>query len=193
MTDNPSDEILAKRAGEGDLGAFEELFRRYKKPILNFIYRLIGNRETAEEVTIEVFVKAYNNLDIFDPERKFSIWIYTIARNLSKNALRDKRYFRDVSLEEAFSSKDKVIKLKDMIADPNALPDAIAQDNELAEEAQKILDSMPVKYKEVITLCSMQGLPYQEVAAILGISITSVSVRLNEAKNLFMKKLGDIK
>lgn len=192
MVDNPSDELLAGMAKGGDATAFEKLFHRYKKPILNFIYRLIGNRETAEEVAIEVFMKAYNNLDIFDPERKFSTWIYTIARNLSKNALRDRRYFRDVSLEEPVSAKDEVLRLKDLIADPNASPDVIAQDNELAEEAQKILDSLPAKYKEVIALCSMQGLPYQEAAAILGISVASVSIRLNEAKNLFMKKLGDI-
>ncbi len=192
MIDKSSDELLARQAKEGDTAAFEELFSRYKKPLLNFIYRLIGNRQTAEEVTIEVFMKVYNNLDIFDPDKKFSTWIYTIARNLSKNSLRDKKYFRDISLEGSVFGKDENIKLKDVIADPGASPEMIAQDEELSLTAQKILDLLPLKYKEVITLCSVQGLSYQEAAAILGISVAGVSVRLNAAKRLFMKKLGEI-
>ncbi len=190
MQDRLSDEILVAKAREGDVSAFEELFNRYKKAILNFIYRLIGNRETAEEVAQEVFIKAYNNLDIFDPDRKFSTWIYTIAKNLAKNSIRDKRYFRDLSLEEAVFEKEEVIRLKDMIADPGASPDLIAQDEELTEAAQKVLDSLPLEYKEVITLCSIQGLTYKEAAAIIGCSVASVSIRLNKAKVLFMKKLG---
>lgn len=190
MVDRPSDELLAKKAKEGDMNAFEELFNRYKKAILNFIYRLIGNKETAEEVAQETFLKAYNNLDIFDPDRKFSTWVYTIARNLAKNAIRDKRYFRDVSLEKAVFEEEEIVRLKDIIADPKAGPDTIAEDEELAAEAQKVLDSMPLKYKEVITLCSIQGLTYKEAAAILGCSIASISMRLDEARIFFIKKLG---
>ncbi|MBN1354401.1 MAG: RNA polymerase sigma factor, partial [Candidatus Omnitrophica bacterium] len=107
MADSFSDEKLASMAKEGQRYAFEELFNRYKKPILNFIYRLIGQRETAEEVTQEVFIKIYNNLDMFIPDRKFTPWLYTIARNLAKNALRDRKYFRDVSLEQAVSEGEK--------------------------------------------------------------------------------------
>jgi len=190
MIDKSSDELLAKQAKEGDVSAFEELFHRYKKPILNFIYRLIGNRETAEEVTIEVFMNAYNNLDIYDPDKKFSTWLYTIARNLSKNALRDRKYFRDVSLEQEIGAEDEAVRLKDVIADKSIGPDEIVMDEELADEAQKIIDSMPLKYKEVITLCGIQGLTYEEAAKILGCSAASISVRLAEAKEMFLKRLG---
>ncbi|MFH0764587.1 MAG: RNA polymerase sigma factor [Candidatus Omnitrophota bacterium] len=189
-TDKSSDELLARQAREGDVKAFEELFERYKKPILNFIYRLIGNRETAEEITIEVFMNVYNNLRIYDPGKKFSTWLYTIARNLSKNALRDKKYFRDISLEQKIGGEDEAIRLMDVIADTSIGPDEIASDKELALEAQKVLDSMPLKYKEVITLCSVQGLIYDDAAKILGCSAAGISIRLNEAKKLFMRKLG---
>ena len=101
--DSSSEESLLLEAKKGDRAAFDVLYNKYKRPILNFVYRLIGNKETAEEVTQEMFIKAYKNLDIFDPKRKFSSWIYTIARNLAKNALRDKRYFRNVSLEKTRS------------------------------------------------------------------------------------------
>jgi RNA polymerase sigma-70 factor (ECF subfamily) len=185
-----SDETLVQMARKGDRNAFDELFRRYKKAILNFVHRYIGNKETAEEVTQEVFVNVYKNLRIFDPKRKFSVWVYTIARNLAKNALRDKRYFKDVSLEESVAAADETIKLKDMIVDPNPQPDAVAEDEELAKEAQKILKSMPPKLREVVTLCSIQGLTEEEAARILGCSVASVSIRLNRAKEAFIRRLG---
>jgi RNA polymerase sigma-70 factor (ECF subfamily) len=185
-----SDEILANLAKEGDMRAFEELFSRYKKPILNFIYRLIGNKETSEEVSLEVFMKVYANLSIYDPERKFSTWIYTIARNLAKNALRDKKYFKDMSFEETVSGGDEPLKLKDLIADPNARPDLAAQDEELNAEAQKVLDSLPAEYREVITLCSIQGLTQEEASKIIGCSIATISLRLEKAKEIFINRLG---
>ena len=190
MLNRPSNEILANMAKKGDIKAFEELFERFKRPILNFIYQLIGNRETAEEVTQEVFMKVYNHLDIFDPERKFTSWIYIIARNLAKNALRDRKYFRDISLEKKVSERDKAIRLQDVIRDPSASPEAIAEERELAEIAQEILNSLPLKYTEVIALCSTQGLTYKEAAEIIGCSASSVGIRLDKARVMFMEKLN---
>lgn len=185
-----SDELLAKLAKEGDLRAFEELFGRYKKAVLNFIYRMIGNKETAEEVSLEVFMKVYSNLAIYDPSRKFSTWLYTIARNLTKNSLRDRKYFKDISLEEPISEDGDQITLKDVISDPNTRPDTVVQSNELNEEAQRVMEKLPAEYREVIALCSMQGLKQEEAARILGCSIATVSIRLEKAKELFMKRLG---
>ena len=189
MLNRQSDEALAGMAQKGDTKAFEELFKRYKRPILNFVYRLIGNRETAEEVAQEAFMKAYKNLDIFDVTKRFSPWIYTIARNLAKNALRDKKYFRDVSLDTILPKGDGNIHLMDVIADSSVMPDEIAENEELAQQAQRVLDSLPFEYKEVITLCSIQGLIYEEAAQIIGCSTATVSVRLNKAKELFIKRL----
>lgn len=185
-----SDEVLAQQAKEGNIKAFEELFERYKKRILNFVYRLIGNKETAEEVTQETFIKVYKNLDIYDPSKKFTSWLYTIARNLAKNALRDRKYFADISLEKEILRGNKAFKLKDVIADPSMSPASIVEDEELAEQAQKVLNLLPVKYREVITLYTVEKLTYKEIAEILGCSVANVSIILNKAKILFMKKLG---
>jgi len=99
MKDTRPDDILAKAAKEGDVQAFEKLFGRYKMSILNYVYRMVGNREIAEDVTQDAFIRAYKGLHMFNPKMKFTSWLYTIARNLAKNALRDKKYFRDVSLD----------------------------------------------------------------------------------------------
>ena len=154
----PSDENLAIKARDGYQAAFEELFHRHKRAILNFIYRMVGNRETAEEVTQDVFIKAYRNLYLFDPGRKFVTWLYTIARNQARNAIRDRRYFRDISLEETVSERDTTVRLKDVIASPAADPASIAESAELETEAQAVLDSLPAAYKEVIILTSIQRL-----------------------------------
>jgi len=153
------DERLIVDAKAGSLEAFERLFDRYKKQILNFVYRLIGNRETAEDVTQEAFIKAYRNLDVFDPQKKFTSWLYTIARNLAKNALRDRKYFRDVSLDADIESDGRSITLKDMIADSSKRPDVIMRDGELQRQVEVVLASLPVEFREIITLCCIQKMP----------------------------------
>ncbi len=184
------DERLIVDAKAGSLEAFERLFDRYKKQILNFVYRLIGNRETAEDVTQEAFIKAYRNLDVFDPQKKFTSWLYTIARNLAKNALRDRKYFRDVSLDADIESDGRSITLKDMIADSSKRPDVIMRDGELQRQVEVVLASLPVEFREIITLCCIQKMPQKEAARIIGCSVPTVSLRLEKAKQSFLKKIG---
>lgn len=190
MQDRMTDEMLAQMAEGGDIKAFEELFDRYKRPIMNFLFRVLGNAETAEEVAIETFMNAYNNLDAFDPNRRFSTWLYTISRNLAKNAIRDKKYFRDVSMDAVISEDGTAITLKDILVDDSVRPDIAAESEELSRMAQNVLDSMPVKYREVIALCCVQGMTGKEAAAILNCSAANISRLLTEAKVLFMKRLG---
>ncbi|MDD5440504.1 MAG: sigma-70 family RNA polymerase sigma factor [Candidatus Omnitrophica bacterium] len=190
MMDHYSDEELAAKARGGEAGAFEELFHRHKRSLLNFIYRMVGNRETAEEVCHDAFIKAYKNLDIFEVDKKFSTWLYVIARNLARNAIRDRKYFRDISMDKEIVTDRESVSLKDMLADDHLRPDRIAQEEELAREAQVVLNSLPSEFREVITLCSIQGLSCKEAADIIRCSIATVSLRLEKAKRLFLKKLG---
>lgn len=190
MPSTPSDEVLALKAKEGDTGAFEELFERYKDPILNFVYRLIGNRETAKEVTQDVFLRVYRNLDIFDPGKKFSVWIYMIARNMAKNALRDRKYFRDVSLEQTVSERGKAVKVEDTLADPRSTPDAAVESGELEDRVQGALDSIPLKYKEVVTMHYIMGINIEEMARIMKRSMVTIKWRLRRGRALLMKKMG---
>jgi RNA polymerase sigma-70 factor (ECF subfamily) len=190
MQPAPSDEVLAHKAKEGDRAAFEELFERYKDPILNFVYRLIGNRETAKEVTQDVFLRVYRNLDIFDPDKKFAVWIYMIARNMAKNALRDKKYFRDVSLEQTVSERGRAVKVEDTLADPRSAPDAAAETGELEDRVQKALDSIPLKYKEVVTMHYIMGITKEEIARIMKRSMVTIKWRLRKGRMLLMRKMS---
>jgi len=179
------DEQLIGDARAGSIEAFEKIFDRYKKQILNYVYRFIGNRETAEDVTQEAFIKAYRNLDLFDPQRKFSSWIYAIARNLAKNALRDKKYFRDISLDTEINEDANKTTLKDLVADSTKRPDILMRDAELQQQVEHVLNSLPVEFREIITLCCIQNMHQRDVAKIIGCSVSTVSLRLEKAKQAY--------
>ncbi len=186
----PPDEILIQKAKSGDRKAFEALYQKYKRPILNFAYRLIGNKETAEEITQETFVRVYLNLARFDPRGKVSSWIYTIAGNLAKNELRDKKYFHDISLDKVIFGDDKKIRLRDVVLEGKDKPDKVLEDKELQDQIQKVIDAIPARYREVLVLCDVQGLSYEEAARIVGCSVGTIASRLSRARVIFMKKFG---
>lgn len=92
-----ADEILIKKYLQGDEKSLEILIQRYLKPIYSFIYRFIGNKQDAEDVTQEVFVKAWRNFKKFDQEKKFKTWIFSIAKNTAIDFLKKRRQFRFLS------------------------------------------------------------------------------------------------
>ena len=185
-----SDYELIEKAQAGDRGAFDELYNRYKRRVLNFVYRMIGNRETAEELTQETFVKVYMNLANFKPKGKVSSWIYTIASNLTKNEFRDRKYFHDISLETVLFDEETKMTLLDVIATQKERPDKVVENKELCTKIQEVFDSIPFHYKQVLILCDLQGASYEEVAHIVGCSVGTVASRLSRARTIFMKRFG---
>lgn len=187
----PQDDILVERAKAGDRLAFDELYSKYKRPILNFVFRLIGNRDTAEEITQEVFIKVYMNIITFDPKKgKVSSWIYTIAANLAKNELRDRKYGRQISLDEAIFDEEAKVELKDLLKSDVKGPDELLQKEELRDKIQRTIESIPFKYRHVLILCDIQGLSYEEAARALNCSIGTVASRLSRARAIFIKRFG---
>ena len=182
----PSDKYLIQKAREGDRPAFEELYNRYKKAIFNYIYRMIGDRAVAEELAQETFVKAYINISTYKPTGKASSWIYAIAGNLAKNELRSRQYRKAISLEATVSDDEK-LKLKDILANGSFKPDDIAQNKELRVKIQKIMNSLAANHKEVLVLCDVQGLSYEDAAEILNCSVGTLASRLSRARQAFIK------
>ncbi|MCM8797900.1 MAG: sigma-70 family RNA polymerase sigma factor [Candidatus Omnitrophica bacterium] len=177
------DEELLLKAKEKDNEAFQELHRRYRKKILNYVYRLLGRYELAEETTQETFVRVYLNLERCTAEN-IAGWIYTIARNLAMNELKKLKQEQTVSLEETiFDGEGKKILLIDALADEKTVePDA--RRKELENRIQGAINSLPIKYREVIVLCGIQELSYEEAARILNCSVRNVAVRLFRARKM---------
>jgi len=183
----PSDEILVKRAKEGDKSSFDELYQKYKKRILNYIYRMVGNQMIAEELTQDTFVRAYMHLRDYRERHTFSAWLYKIAHNLVMNELRVCK--PDVSLDEPLVVGDETIRLIDTVVNGTTAPDLIAKSHELREAIQKVLNSLSAEHRRVLVLCDIQGLSYEEVSEILDINVGTVASRLSRAREQFNRKL----
>ncbi|MBN1404989.1 MAG: sigma-70 family RNA polymerase sigma factor [Candidatus Omnitrophica bacterium] len=183
------DDELVDRAKQGDKKALDVLYHKYKRPILNYIYRFVGNFHHAEELAQETFVRVYMNISRYEKTGKFSSWVYTIAGNLSRNFLRDRKHVNEVSIDESITEEGSVTLL-DVIQDKGKLPDEQA----LAEEKEKLIqqgiNQLKPKHKDVIILCDIQGLPYDEVAKILKCPSQTVGSRLSRARENLARILG---
>ena len=181
---HPSDEELIQKAKAKDKQAFTEIFDRYKNRILGYLYRYIGDYQKAEDLTIETFLNAYNSLDGYKEMGMLSSWLYRIATNCAKKSLRKMRQAKEVSLEEPLLDGDGSIKLGDLIVDANKRPDSIQREKELKEFVYKAISKLDAKYKDVLILCDIEGLSYEEASRILNSNPVTIGTRLRRARKM---------
>lgn len=179
-----SDEELITKAQKGDKKAFEMLHERYRNRILNYIYRLTGNYGVAEELTQETFFKIYCNLTNYKSQNVGG-WIYTIAHNITLNELKRKRHQITISLYEPIAEDGQ--EIIDTISSNLPSQAELFAQKEMEEKIQRALNNLPHKYREVVVLCAIQGLSYQEAAKILNCDSRTVGVRLFRARKLMRK------
>lgn len=164
------------------VGAYKEVVKRYQSKLFAYLYRLVGNKEEAEDILQNVFVKVYKNINRFDTKRKFSSWIYRIAHNEAVNFLKKRGRRRVVSFEDIETSKDKL----DTASLAKSPIDAWIS-KELKIEMQRALDKLPAKYKEALTLKYFLDKSYEEMSEILGKPVNTVGTLLNRAKKKLME------
>jgi len=181
-----SDKEIIDRALSGDQRAYSDLVNKYRDLIFNLIYRMIGNREEAEDLVQEVFIKAFTALSTFNEQYAFSTWLYKIAVNHCIDALRKKK-LRTLPLDKPISFKDK--ELKREYPDLSPGPEGKLLSEERAEIVQKAIHSLPEKYRTVILLRHTEEKSYEEISAILNIPLGTVKARLFRARELLKKKL----
>lgn len=180
-----SDEVLMVRVAEGDSAAYETLYTRYKNRILTFVYRYVGDRDHAEDLTQEVFLKLYRNPRAFDPRSRFLTWLFAVARNLTIDQLRRKRPTASVG-----ASAEEGENLVEPEIDSNQTPVELTLMHELESNMRDMLMSLSDKLREVFILCAMQGMSYEEVAQIVGCPAKTVSSRLSRAREKLMDGFG---
>ena len=190
---NLEEDLLVDKFRGGDRTAFDVLYERYKNRIHNFIYRMIGNRQVAEELTQEVFINVYMNIGSYQPKGLLKAWVYTIASNAAKNELKRRSYRKDISLFRPLGSEDGDIELNDILASGSFSPDSLVENEELKEEIENALKSLPAIYREVITLCVIEGLSYEESGRILKINVKTVSSRLARARKRFIRRIRAVR
>ncbi|MDT8436707.1 MAG: sigma-70 family RNA polymerase sigma factor [Gemmatimonadota bacterium] len=168
----------------GHRRAFHELADRYHQRLLNFIYRTIGDRDRAEDLVQETFVRVYRHLHRFDPTKKFSTWIYTIASNLAKNELRN-RSRNPMVLFQAIKKNWDADHRPLQWEDSSFSPDDLFRKRHLREQVEKAVRELPEHHRVVFVLREMEGKTYEEISEITGVTLGTVKSRLNRARNRF--------
>lgn len=145
MHNYDEDVILMLKLKKGDISAFEQIMKKYEKPVINTIYRFIGNRSQAEEIAQEVFVKVYNSARGYRPKAKFSTWLYKIVINLCLDKLRKKEDFPEISFNHVVDVVEKEMA-KEIPDSKKVMQDIILEkdeNRECRENQKKKLDSVP--------------------------------------------------
>ncbi len=164
--------------------AFTELVNRYQKRLLNFVYRTIGDRERAEDLVQEVFIRVHRHLERFDQSKKFSTWIYTIASNLAKNELRNRSRSPLVlfqTIKKNWEADHRPLQFEDR----HQRPDDLYRKRHLRELVTWAVRQLPEHHRVVFVLRELEGKTYEEIAEITGCNLGTVKSRLNRARNRF--------
>ena len=168
----------------GEERAFQELVTRYQSRLLNFISHTIGDREKAEDLVQEVFIRVYRHIGRFDRSKKFSTWIYTIASNLAKNELRNRSRNPLVlfqTIKKNWQDDDRPLQFEDL----NSRPDDLYRKRHLRELVEESVAKLPAHHREVFVLRELEGKSYEEIAEITSTNLGTVKSRLNRARASF--------
>jgi len=178
------DTALVNAYLNGETRSFDVLVERYQTRLLNFVYRIVGDRERAEDLVQEVFVRVYRHLGRFDRSKKFSTWIYTIASNLAKNELRNRSRNPLVlftSMTSGWEDEDRPLEFED----PTSRPDDLFRKRHVRELVDSSVAQLPTHHREVFMLREIEGRSYEEIAEITHCNLGTVKSRLNRARNSF--------
>jgi RNA polymerase sigma factor, sigma-70 family len=181
---------LISFAREGRLEAFESLITKYKDKIYNIAYSYTANHSESDDITQNVFLKVYSNLDSFKGNSAFSTWLYRITVNECYNGLK-KRKNNLLSLDAQIKETGEAC-LKDIIADSKSNAEETALKTETQIRIRKTVLSLPDKYRMIITLRDIEDIPYGEISKIMNISQDKVKVWLFRARNKLKENLKEI-
>lgn len=172
-----SDIDIINQCLAGNVDSFEILVERYKRIIYNTAYRMMGNKEEAEDVSQEAFLRIYNSLARYNPEYKFTTWALKITTNLCLDSLR-KRKGETVPIDDGFELRDN-----------SDTPEEEYIRKENQRLVQNAINKLPGKYKEFLILFHQRNLSYQEIMDVTGESLTIVKNRLYRARQMLKEEL----
>jgi RNA polymerase sigma-70 factor (ECF subfamily) len=188
ITAGEDDALIVRRVLKGDRAAFELLVRRYQGGLFRFLYHLLGgDRSRAEEVAQEAFLKVFSHLGRYDQSKKFSTWLYAIARNVAIDEMKKARPIPFSALADPAEGSSWI---EDRVREERT-PALICAENEEQLSITRALAELPPEYRDVVVLRYFEGLSYVEIAEILGQPVTTVKIRLFRAKKRLLALLGD--
>jgi RNA polymerase sigma-70 factor (ECF subfamily) len=182
------DVALVERAKGGDVSAFETLVKQYDRQIFRVAQHITQNREDAEDITQDAFLKAYQKLDQFQGNSKFSTWLVRIAVNESLMRLRKRKTSKTVSMDEDVHTEEGSIPRD--FADWSPNPEQLYNQGELGDILRKTINGLPPGFRTVFTLRDIENLSTEETAEALGLSVPAVKSRLLRARLQLRERLS---
>lgn len=177
---------LVERAKRGDRDAFAELIEMYKDKIFQVAFRMVGNRQEAEDIAQETFLRVYANLNSYDSSYKFSTWIYRIATNLCIDRGRKKK--ADFSLDEETDGTNG-LDWHSRLSSNEKSPEEKLVTKELQETVQDALSELAPKYRSIMILRYIEDLSLQEISEVLKLPITTIKTRIHRGREALRGKL----
>jgi RNA polymerase sigma-70 factor (ECF subfamily) len=185
-----SDAELVMLAQKHDTVAFEILVRRHQRPVYNLVFQLAPDWNTTADLTQEVFIRAWRSIEHLRQPKSFRSWLNQIATNLFYDELRKRPRLSIVSMDEPIEPVDGDETPTRDIPDLSALPDECVQRQELAELIQKAITQLPEQFRTAIILRELQGMSYEEIAALTGSEMGTVKSRIARARGKIQRILA---
>jgi RNA polymerase sigma-70 factor, ECF subfamily len=178
-----TDRDLVASAVAGAEGGFEELVRRYQRPIAAYVYRMVGDYESALDLTQEIFIKVYNSLHRYRSEFKFSTWIYKIAHNSAVDHLR-----RTSTREQSLFTGPEDDQFELPLESNRPSPEQESERKERRIEIESVVRGLPASYRELVILRHSQDLTYEEIVEVTGLPLGTVKNRLFRAREMMRQQ-----
>ncbi len=189
-----TDQQVVLSARQGAEAAYRELIRRYQRPVFSLIYRMVRDRELAEDLTQETFVKVLNAIDRYRPEYKFSSWIFKIANNAAIDQLRRKE-LDTLSLEGRpdATTQDRLEATAIQVGDSGESPLEEVEARELGSAIERAIAQLRPEYRACIILRHVEGRPYDEIAKILDLPLGTVKTYIHRARAELQEALAPLR
>lgn len=189
-----SDQEVVRHAARGREAAYRELIRRYQRPVFSLIYRMVRDRELAEDLAQETFIKVLNAIDSYRPEYKFSSWIFKIANNVAIDQLR-RRGLNTLSLDGSpHADNAEAIEATTLqIGDPRESQLDEVTSKELGSQIEAAIGQLRPEYRSCIILRHIDGRPYEEIAEMLDLPLGTVKTYIHRARNELRILLNETK
>jgi RNA polymerase sigma-70 factor (ECF subfamily) len=182
------EELILEFQRNGTISAYEILVQRYKNPLINYVFRFLGDYETCVDIVQETMIKVYRYKDSYSSIAKFSTWIYTIAGNLARTEYQRRKRRKIFSINSYGDEKDETYEIPDESFNPERITDSGIKEKIIQDALGKVSKA----YREVVILRDIQDLSYEEISEITNLPVGTVKSRINRGRAQLQKLLKDI-
>ena len=188
-----ADEDLMVQYQRGEVRAFEILLSRHRRPVYNFILRFVGDKETAEDLLQEAFLRVIKGADAYKRQAKFTTWLYTIARNLCVDQSRRRKHRKHASLDAPMSSSEDSNTLLDVIPSSEMASDRKTVNKDLHERMHRAIAALGEDQREVFLMREFLDMPFKDIADVVGVPENTVKSRMRYALEKLRLELDEYK